>query len=88
MKLNDVPPWAYDAPVTRIPTKVVYDWDALHLLLITQGFVIIESDEMRTLSSGTEECVPVKMFNSHMRTIKKLRLRTKRIGTTRWYCTF
>lgn len=87
MKFIDVPPWAYDAPSTAIPTKEVYDWDALHQLIVAQGFVIIESDEVRLTPRNAEECVPVKMFNSHMRTIKKLRLKTRRIGATRWYCT-
>lgn len=87
MKINDVPPWAYDAPSTTLPTKVVYDWDALHRLLVAQGFVIIESDELRVTSTGAEECVPVKQFNCHIRSIKKLRLLTKRISETRWFCT-
>jgi hypothetical protein len=88
MKFSDIPQSAQFAPATPIPTKVVPDWDALRKVLEQQGFVIIESDEVRTATSaGAEECVPVKAFASHVRATKKLRLRVKRIGITRWFCT-
>ena len=54
----------------------------MHLILLANGYVVIESDEMRGL-----ECVPVKAFNSHLRLTKNLKLRTKRISETRWFCT-
>lgn len=87
MKASDIPNHVLDLPATPIPTKVVYDWGALHLTLIDQGFIIIESDEIRVMPSGSEESVPVKAFNSHLRQTKGLCLQTKRIGKTRWFCT-
>lgn len=87
MKISEVPDAAFDAKPTPVPTKIVYDWDALHKTLEAQGFVIIESSEIRVLPSGAEESVLVKAFNSHMALAKKLRLRTKRLSATRWYCT-
>jgi hypothetical protein len=88
MKFKDIPAAAWDAEPTPIPTKtvVVYDWDAMHRILETQGFVIIESDELRVTSVGADECVLVKMFNSHMRTTKKTKLFTRRLSNTRWVC--
>lgn len=87
MKITDVPNEALYAQPTPVPTKVVYDWGALHEVMITQGFVVIESDEIRVLPSGAEESVLVKAFNSHLRQTKNLRLQTKRISATRWFCT-
>ena len=86
MKVADVPDHAWGA-ITPIPTKVVPDWDALHQTLIAQGFVVIESDVMRTTSIGADECVLVKAFNSHRRTVKKEKLYTRRITKSRWFCT-
>ena len=86
MKIADVPEHAWGA-VTPIPTKIVPDWDALHQTLLEQGFVVIESDAIRTTSLGVDECVPVKAFNCHLRLTKKVKLRTKRITKTRWFCT-
>ena len=82
MKSSEVPDWAHAVPPTAIPTKTVPDWDGMHLILLANGYVVIESDEMRGL-----ECVPVKAFNSHLRLTKNLKLRTKRISETRWFCT-
>jgi len=87
MKITDVPQHAFTAEPTPIPTKQVYDWDALHDTLVRQGFVVIETDQLRTLTNNAEEAVLVKMFNSHLRTTKKLRLQTKRISANRWFCT-
>ncbi len=87
MKFAEIPSEAFTAPPTPIPQKTVYDWGALHLTIIEKGFIVIESDEIRVLPSGVEECIPVKAFNCHMRINKGLALRTKRIGATRWYCT-
>lgn len=71
-----------NAPATTIPTKIVYDWDALYAILVHRGFVIIESDNMR----NEHDCVEVKAFNCHLRQVKKGRLRTKRISINRWFC--
>ena len=87
MKISEIPSEAFTAPATPIPQKIVYDWNALHLTLIDKGFIVIESDEIRVLPSGVEECIPVKALNSHLRINKGIPLRTKRIGATRWYCT-
>ena len=87
MRVADVPDAAFTAEPTTIPTKNVYDWDAMHQILLQKGFVIIESSDIRTLTNGAEECVQVKMFNSHMALTKKQKLRTKRISATRWFCT-
>ena len=88
MKFRDVPDAAWYAEPTPIPTKTVvsYDWDALRLVLETQGFVVIESEVTRRLSTGADESVLVKMFNSYMRTTKKTKLFTRRLSNTRWVC--
>ena len=87
MKISEVPDAALAEPATPIPTKTVYDWDAMLAVIRKKGFVIIESDNLRTTTLGTDECVLVKMFNSHVRTVKGLALKTKRISKNRWYCT-
>ena len=87
MRFTEIPSEAFTAPPTPIPQKIVYDWNSLHLTIIEKGFVVIDSDEIRVLPSGAEECIPVKAFNSHVRLTKGILLRTKRIGATRWYCT-
>ncbi len=86
MRLSNVPEQAFTAAPTPIPTKVVPDWDSLYQTLLKQGFVIIESNELRSNSVGGEECVPVKSFNNHVRLTKGERLRTKRITGTKWFC--
>ena len=88
MKLSDVPKRAFATSPTPIPKKEVPDWDALYQVLLKRGFVIIESDDLRMTTNGSEECIPVKQFNCHLRLIKGVRLLTKRIGANRWYCTF
>ena len=87
MRITDVPTEALFAQPTHVPQKTVYDWDALIKTMNVQGYAIIETEEIRLTPSGAEEAVIVKMFNSHLRQVKKLRLRTKRISKTRWYCT-
>lgn len=87
MRIADVPDCALTQRATPIPVKVVPDWEALLRTLLEQGFVVIESDVMRTTTSGADECVLVKAFNSHLRTTKKMKLYTKRISKTRWFCT-
>jgi hypothetical protein len=87
MRIEDVPLDAWAAPPTPVPTKVVYDWHALHETMKAQGFVIIESDQLRAMPSGGFESVLVKMFNSHLRQTAGVRLKTKRISAYRWYCT-
>ena len=83
MKASEVPDKAWDAKSTPIPTTVVYDWDALFAIMQAQGFVIISSDNIR----GEHDCVEVKAFNSHLRGKYNLRLRTKRLTQSRWFCT-
>lgn len=87
MKISDIPTEALAAPPTPIPTRVVYDWEVLLEVMLKQGYVIIESDKLRTTTANAEECVLVKMFNSYCRTTRKQKLRTKRISATRWFCT-
>jgi hypothetical protein len=87
MRFTEIPSEAFTEPPTTIPQKIVYDWNALHLTIIEKGFVVIDSNEIRVLPSGAEECVLVKSFNSHLRLTKGIPLRTKRIGATRWSCT-
>lgn len=85
MKLSDIPEQAFTAAPTPVPTKAVPDWDALYQILLKQGFVIIESNEIRTAAGSGEECIPVKGFNNHVRA-KGQRLHTKRITGTKWFC--
>jgi hypothetical protein len=87
MKLADIPDDAFQYAATPIPTKIVSDWDALHQTLVEQGFVIIEASVVRKTTQGHDECAEVKSFNNHVRTTKKLKLLTKRITKTRWFCT-
>ena len=86
MKLAEVPSEAFTAAPTPVPTKVVPDWDSMYQILLKQGFVIIESNELRSNSAGGAECVPVKSFNNHVRLSKGVPLRTKRITGTKWFC--
>lgn len=89
MKISEVPKKAMSEPPTPIPTKtvVVYDWDALLAIVNKKGFIVIESEDVRAMTNGAEECVQVKAFNSHLRQTKGIPLRTKRISKNRWYCT-
>ena len=87
MKIGEIPDTALNAAPTPIPTKVVHDWYALYETLQAQGFVVIESDQLRNTSQGGVESVPVKMFNSYLRQTIGMRLKTKRISAHRWYCT-
>jgi len=87
MRIDDIPDTAFSAAPTPVPTKVVHDWQALYETLKARGFVIIESDQLRTMPSGGVESVLVKMFNSHLRQTVGVRLKTKRISAHRWYCT-
>jgi hypothetical protein len=87
MKINEVPEKAFTTAPTPIPMKMVPDWNALYQILMKQGFVIIESTDVRATSVGGEECVQVKSFNNHVRLTQGSRLQTKRISATRWYCT-
>ena len=88
MRISDIPDTALSAPPTPVPTKTVYDWAALVRVMKRQGFVIIESEQVRTTSIGAEECILVKMFNSYVRQNLRVPLRTKRISKNRWYCSF
>ena len=87
MKMQDVPIKAFTAQPTPIPTRVVPDWDALQATLEREGFVVVEAGELRQAPNGSWENTIVKAFNSHLRTIKKVRLFTRRIGHNRWFCT-
>ncbi len=86
MKLQEVPHQAFTAEPTPIPTKVVPDWDALLSVLTTNGFVVLEADELRIAKSGSQEAVNVKNFNNYVRMTKRRQLLTKRISNTRWVC--
>lgn len=86
MRISEIPDEALSLPATPVPTKTIYDWDALLEIMQRQGFVIIESTDIRRTKMGADESVPVKMFNSHLRQNKGLLLRTKRISKTRWFC--
>ena len=86
MKIQDVPKQAFTAEPTPIPTKVVPDWDALLSVLTTNGFVVLEADELRIAKSGSQEAVNVKTFNNYVRMTKRRQLLTKRISNTRWVC--
>lgn len=87
MRIEDIPDTAHTAAPTPVPTKVVYDWQALYQTMQAQGFVIIESEQLRKMPGGGVESVLVKMFNSHLRQTIGVRLKTKRISAHRWYCT-
>jgi hypothetical protein len=89
MRIEEIPAEAWTLPPTPVPTKVVvtHDWPALYQTMQTQGFVIIESDELRKTANGVTESVLVKCFNSYVSQSAGARLKTKRISAHRWYCT-
>ena len=89
MRIEDIPAEAWTLPPTPVPTKVVvtHDWPALYQTMQAQGFVIIESDQIRKTSTGVTESVPVKSFNTYLSQTLNVRLKTKRISAHRWYCT-
>ena len=89
MRIEDIPADAWTAAPTPVPTKVVvtHDWHALYQMMQAQGFVVIETDQIRKTPSGGVESVLVKCFNSYLSQTIGVRLKTKRINATRWYCT-
>jgi hypothetical protein len=89
MKIEDIPAEAWTLPPTPVPTKIVVmqDWRALHQTMQAQGFVIIESDKVRKTPTGVTESVLVKGFNTYLSQTLNVRLKTRRINATRWYCT-
>lgn len=87
MKSSEVPRAAYEAPATPIPTREVFDWDALFLIMSARGFVVIESRDLRLTCTGTQESPLVKTFNNYVRTNKNVGLRTRRLSKYRWVCT-
>lgn len=89
MKIEAIPAEAWTLPPTPVPTKVVvmHDWHALYTLMQAQGFVIIESDQLRKTPNGGTESVLVKSFNTYLSQTLGVRLKTRRISATRWYCT-
>jgi len=82
MKITDVPAVAWDTAPTPLPTKQVYDWEALYQTLKEKHFLIIESDNVR----GLYDCVEVKLFNNYLRK-RNIPLFTKRLSKNRWFCT-
>lgn len=89
MRIEDIPSNAWTAPSTPVPTKVetVYDWQALYKTMQEQGFVIIETDQLRKTPNGSVESIQVKCFNSYLSQTLNIRLKTKRISVNRWFCT-
>lgn len=87
MKLADVPKRALSAQATPIPVKTVYDWEKLYHIMLSKGYVIIDTDRVRITTAGSEEAVLVKQLNCYVRNAKKQPMYTKRIGATRWFCT-
>jgi hypothetical protein len=88
MRIEDIPAEAWTLPPTPVPTKVVvmHDWQTLHETLKAQGFVIIESDQIRKTHTGVTESVLVKGFVTYLNQTLGVRLKTRRINATRWYC--
>ncbi len=86
MKLSEIPEKALTLKATPIPMKRVPDWDAMYAILMTKGFVIIDEGELRLTTANGIENTMVKALNCHMRVIRHMRLRTKRIGENRWFC--
>lgn len=87
MKLADVPKRALNAQSTPIPVKTVYDWEKMYHIMMSKGYVIIDTDRVRLTTRGAEEAVLVKQLNCYVRNNKKQPMYTKRIGNTRWFCT-
>lgn len=87
MKMADIPHRAFSTEPTPIPTRIVYDWEQVLAAIDRDGFVIIESDDLRTTKQGGIECIQVKALNSFARTTKNRQLKTKRISHNRWFCT-
>ena len=89
MKVEDIHADGWTAPPTQVPTKVVYDWAALYETIQEQGFVVIESDQLRKTPSGGAESVLVKCLVAYVHNRKqtpRLKIVSRRIGVNRWYC--
>ena len=86
LNLGNMPDSVLSKAVTPIPTKqvVVNDWDALHQILLNDGFVVIESEEIRELRHSGVDCAPVKAFVAFMNIRRGVKIATKRIGKHRW----
>lgn len=86
MRMSDVPDEAMTAPATQIPTRTLYDWDAVEKLVLEHGWIVLESPVTRANpGNGSEEAPIVKAFTAAMYH-KGYRTHTRRLGKTRWYC--
>jgi hypothetical protein len=91
MRIEDIHADGWTAEPTPVPTKtmIVYDWAALYETIQAQGFVVIESDQLRKTPSGGAESVLVKGFVTYVHNLKqtpRVKLVSRRIGVNRWYC--
>jgi hypothetical protein len=83
MKLDEVPKWAFDVESIKAPTKVVIDWEALIGLLLTQGWIVLEADDLILENNQSQM---VKLLNNRVRGTYSRKFYTKRIGLNRWFC--
>jgi hypothetical protein len=85
MQINNIPDSVLTKPAIPIPTKTVVtnDYDALYQLLLSEKFVVIESDDMRADYVGHMVCSPIKSFVTYMN-IRKVHIATKRLSQHRW----
>jgi len=81
MKWSDVPAEVLETQATYPPMKLVIDHDAWLAMLQEQKWMLIETDPRENTPSGN---AMIKAFNSHVRTVKKMKLRTKKLSMTVW----
>ena len=84
----DVIALAERAQEVAVPMKLVPDWDVMFKILEEHGAVIIRCDPatLRVTMSGGIEAPLVKQFNNHVRVVKKMPFRYKRLSSHLWLC--
>lgn len=88
MKLRNIPDDAFTASTTTVPMKMQVDWAALFAMLVDKGHLVLyyPEESLRETKQGGVECPLVKGLVSYAFSQKR-RVHSKRITTTRWYCT-
>ena len=81
MKWSDVPTEVLEAQAVYPPVKLVVDHDAWFDMLQKQKWMLIQTDPRENIPSGN---AMIKAFNCHVRIVKKMKLRTKKLSMTEW----
>lgn len=84
MKWSEVPSEVLEMEAVYPPLKLSVDHDALFNMLQKQKYMVIRTDPDEDTPSGN---AMIKAFNSHVRTVKNMKLHTKKISTDEWVLT-